>query len=38
MLNEMDGIQDLHGVIVVAATNRPDVMVGHDKTIRWSIY
>ena len=27
MLNEMDGIQDLHGVIVVAATNRPDVMV-----------
>ncbi|KIM26415.1 hypothetical protein M408DRAFT_72773 [Serendipita vermifera MAFF 305830] len=26
MLNEMDGIQDLHGVIVVAATNRPDVM------------
>lgn len=27
MLNEMDGIQDLHGVIIVAATNRPDVMV-----------
>ncbi|KAG8859440.1 AAA+-type ATPase [Serendipita sp. 411] len=26
MLNEMDGIQDLHGVIVVAATNRPDVL------------
>jgi AAA family ATPase len=31
MLNEMDGIQDLHGVIVVAATNRPDVMV------RWTL-
>lgn len=26
MLNEMDGIQELQGVIVVAATNRPDVM------------
>ncbi|KAG8832218.1 AAA+-type ATPase [Serendipita sp. 399] len=26
MLNEMDGIQDLQGVIVVAATNRPDVL------------
>jgi ATP-dependent Zn protease len=30
MLNEMDGIQDLQGVIVVAATNRPDVMVRWD--------
>ena len=27
LLNEMDGIQELFGVIVVAATNRPDVMV-----------
>lgn len=27
MLNEMDGVQDLHGVVVVGATNRPDVMV-----------
>jgi hypothetical protein len=27
MLNEMDGIQALHGVIVVPATNRLDVIV-----------
>jgi AAA family ATPase len=27
LLNEMDGIQELLGVIVVAATNRPEVMV-----------
>lgn len=27
LLNEMDGIQELAGVTVVAATNRPDVLV-----------
>lgn len=27
LLNEMDGIEELSGVIVVAATNRPDVLV-----------
>lgn len=27
LLNEMDGIQALNGVVVVAATNRPDVLV-----------
>lgn len=27
MLNEMDGIEELSGVTVVAATNRPDVLV-----------
>lgn len=26
LLNEMDGIEDLSGVTVVAATNRPDVL------------
>ena len=26
LLNEMDGIEDLTGVTVVAATNRPDVL------------
>ena len=28
LLNEMDGIEELSGVTVVAATNRPDVLVG----------
>jgi AAA family ATPase len=28
LLNEMDGIEELSGVIVVAATNRPDALVG----------
>lgn len=27
LLNEMDGMQELAGVTVVAATNRPDVLV-----------
>lgn len=27
LLNEMDGVQELLGVTVVAATNRPDVLV-----------
>ena len=27
LLNEMDGIESLSGVIVVAATNRPDSLV-----------
>jgi AAA family ATPase len=27
LLNEMDGIEELSGVTVVAATNRPDVLV-----------
>lgn len=27
LLTEMDGLQNLVGVIVVAATNRPDVLV-----------
>lgn len=27
LLNEMDGVQELLGVTVVAATNRPDVIV-----------
>lgn len=27
LLNEMDGIEELTGVTVVAATNRPDVLV-----------
>ena len=27
LLNEMDGIQELVGVTIVAATNRPDVIV-----------
>ena len=27
LLNEMDGVQELVGVTIVAATNRPDVIV-----------
>ena len=27
LLNEMDGVEELIGVTVVAATNRPDVIV-----------
>jgi AAA family ATPase len=27
LLNEMDGVQELVGVIVVAATNRPEAIV-----------
>jgi AAA family ATPase len=29
LLNEMDGIEELSNVIVVGATNRPDVLVCH---------
>ena len=28
-MNEMDGVQESLGVTVVAATNRPEVIVGH---------
>lgn len=28
LLNEMDGVQELVGVTVIAATNRPDALVG----------
>lgn len=28
LLNEMDGVQETFGVTVVAATNRPEVIVG----------
>jgi len=28
LLNEMDGVETLSGVVVVAATNRPDSLVG----------
>lgn len=27
VLTEMDGIEELNGVVVLAATNRPDVIV-----------
>ena len=27
MLNELDGIQTLTGVLLIAATNRPDILV-----------
>lgn len=27
LLTEMDGIEELNGVVVLAATNRPDVIV-----------
>jgi SpoVK/Ycf46/Vps4 family AAA+-type ATPase len=27
LLNEMDGVQELNGVTVIAATNRPEVLV-----------
>ena len=30
LLNEMDGVQESFGVTVVAATNRPEVIVGHE--------
>ena len=29
LLNEMDGVQELVGVTVVAATNRPEVIVSY---------
>jgi AAA family ATPase len=32
LLNEMDGIEELSGVTVVAATNRPDVLVSHESS------
>lgn len=30
LLNEMDGVEELIGVTIVAATNRPDVIVSCD--------
>lgn len=32
LLNEMDGVQELVGVTIIAATNRPDVIVSLDST------
>lgn len=32
LLNEMDGVQELTGVTVVAATNRPDAIVSYHAT------
>jgi AAA family ATPase len=32
LLNEMDGVQQLLGVTVIAATNRPDVIVSNTRT------
>lgn len=32
LLNEMDGVQELTGVTVVAATNRPEAIVSHRAT------
>jgi AAA family ATPase len=29
LLNEMDGVQELVGVTVIAATNRPEAIVSH---------
>lgn len=34
LLTEMDGIEELNGVIVLAATNRPDVIVSATEGIR----
>lgn len=34
LLTEMDGIEELNGVIVLAATNRPDVIVSCSILIR----
>jgi ATPase family associated with various cellular activities (AAA) len=34
LLNEMDGVQELVGVIVVAATNRPEVIVSHSLSVK----
>ena len=36
MLNEMDGVEELSGVIVVAATNRPDALVCHVTHMSWT--
>ena len=38
LLNEMDGIEKMSGVTVVAATNRPDVLVCLTKRSRYSAY
>ena len=39
MLNEIDGITPLHNVLVLAATNRPQVIVSsnHNTSICWSL-
>jgi len=36
LLTEMDGIEELNGVVVLAATNRPDVIVRYHR-LRTSI-
>jgi hypothetical protein len=33
LLNEMDGIEEMSGVITVAATNRPDVLVSPPQVV-----
>lgn len=35
LLTEMDGIEELNGVVVLAATNRPDVIVSSRSEIAW---
>ena len=30
LLNEMDGVQELLGVTIIGATNRPDAIVSYD--------
>lgn len=37
LLNEMDGVQELVGVTIIAATNRPDVMVRLPKRCDFTI-
>lgn len=32
LLTEMDGIEELNGVVVLAATNRPDVIVSDPRS------
>ena len=36
LLNEMDGVQESLGVTVVAATNRPEVIVSHTSSLLFS--
>ena len=35
LLNEMDGVQELIGVTIIAATNRPDVIVRLPLSMIW---
>lgn len=37
LLNEMDGVEDLVGVTIVAATNRPEDIVGSDPNQNYSV-